>query len=276
MKNPEQALTAAVIRLLRPVVRILMRYGMPYEGFAELAKRTYIDVAQHDYAIEGRKQSISRISTLTGIYRREVSRLLELPPLDDSEITQRHNRAARVIGGWLQDRHYVDAGRKPLPLPLEGDEPSFTHLVRKYSGDIPVRAILDELVRVGSVEQQDDGLIQLMHRAYVPKSGEADMLSIFGSDVADLVDTIDHNLVSGHDESRLQLKVQYDNLSREAVDEFQQLAGERGRAVLEEFNAWLAQRDRDANPQAEGTGRIRAGLAMYYFEEQYQDEESQP
>lgn len=275
MKNPEQALTAALIRLLRPVVRILMRYGMPYDGFAELAKRTYIDVAQHDYAIEGRKQSISRISTLTGIYRREVSRLLELPPLDDSEVMQRHNRAARVIGGWLQDRHYIDANRKPLPLPLDGDEPSFSHLVRKYSGDIPVRAILDELVRVGSVEQRDDGMIHLLHRAYVPKSGEADMLSIFGSDVADLVKTIDHNLTATRDDSRLQLKVQYDNLPREAVEEFRQLSGERGRALLEEFNAWLAQRDRDANPQTGGTGRIRAGLAIYYFEENI-SEESQP
>jgi hypothetical protein len=275
MKNPEQALTAALIRLLRPVVRILMRYGMPYDGFAELAKRTYIDVARHDYAIEGRKQSISRISTLTGIYRREVSRLLELPPLDDSELIQRHNRAARVIGGWLQDRHYIDANRKPLPLPLDGDEPSFSHLVRKYSGDIPVRAILDELVRVGSVEQRDDGMIHLLHRAYVPKSGEADMLSIFGSDVADLVKTIDHNLTATRDDSRLQLKVQYDNLPREAVEEFRQLSGERGRALLEEFNAWLAQRDRDANPQTGGTGRIRAGLAIYYFEENI-NEESQP
>ncbi|MEZ5540991.1 MAG: DUF6502 family protein [Pseudomonadota bacterium] len=275
MTNPEQALTSALIRLLRPVVRILMRYGMPYEGFAELAKRTFVDVAQHDYAIAGRKQSISRISTLTGIYRREVSRLLELPPLDDAALAQRHNRAARVIGGWLQDRHYLDAGRKPLALPLEGGEPSFTHLVRKYSGDIPVRAILDELIRVGSVEQHADGMIHLLHRAYVPKRGEADMLSIFGTDVADLVSTIDHNLVSDHDTSRLQLKVQYDNLSREAVDEFRQLAGERGRTLLEEFNAWLAQRDRDANPQAGGSGRIRAGLAMYYFEENL-DEDSSP
>ena len=59
------------------------------------------------------------------------------------------------------------------------------------------------------------------------------------------------------------------------MDDFRKLSGKRGRALLEEFNAWLAQRDRDANPQADGTGRIRAGLAIYYFEENY-DEDSQP
>ena len=162
MKNREQALTAAVIRLQCPMVRILMRYGMPYDGFAELSKRTYVDVAQKDYAIVGCKQSISRISTLTGIYRREVSRLLDLPPLDNSALTQRHNRASRVIGGWLQDSRYIDTDGTALPLQLDGDEPSFSHLVQKYSGDIPVRAILDELIRVGSVAQDDDaGVIEI-------------------------------------------------------------------------------------------------------------------
>ena len=49
-----------MIRVLRPLVRILMRYGMPYDGFAELAKRTYIDVAQHDYAIDARSIEAGR------------------------------------------------------------------------------------------------------------------------------------------------------------------------------------------------------------------------
>ena len=64
MTKPEQALDVAISRLLRPIVRILLRYGMSYSGFAELAKRTFIDVAQHDYAIDNRKQSISRISAI--------------------------------------------------------------------------------------------------------------------------------------------------------------------------------------------------------------------
>jgi len=142
METPDRALSAAAIRILRALVRIMMRYGMPYEGFADLAKRVYVEVAQKDFAIPGRKQSVSRISTLTGIYRREVSRILELPEIDDSEITARHNRAARVIGGWLQDPEYTDNGGQALALDTNGDKPSFNHLVRKYSGDIPARAIL--------------------------------------------------------------------------------------------------------------------------------------
>jgi len=272
MNEPNKALSAAAIRVLRALVRIMMRYGMPYEGFADLAKRVYIEVAQKDFAIPGRKQSVSRISTLTGIYRREVSRIIDLPEIDDSELTARQNRAARVIGGWLQDPDYTDADGQALDLDPAGDKPSFRHLVRKYSGDIPDRAILDELIRVGAVEQEADGKIHLLSRAYVPRHGEADMLALLGADVTDFIRTIDHNLQHPDSDSRLQLKVSYDNLPEEAIVEFQSLAGKRGRDLLEEFNTWLAARDRDANPNSEGTGRVRAGFGVYYFEERPNEE----
>lgn len=272
MTAPEQALSAAALKILRALVRVLLRYGMPFEGFTELAKRVYIETASKDFAIHGRKQSISRISTLTGIYRREVSRILELPAINDADITARHNRAARVIGGWLHDPEYSDADGHARTLTLTGDTPNFTHLVRKYSGDIPTRAILDELTRVGAVNQDKDGNIQLQSRAYVPKHGEADMIGILGTDVTDFISTIDHNLQHDEKDSRLQLKVVYDNLPQEAIDEFRTLASRRGRDLLEEFNAWLAERDQDTNPDSQGTGSIRAGLGIYYIEEDTEKE----
>ena len=272
MTAPEQALSAATLRILRALIRILMRFGMPFEGFSELAKRIYIEVAAEDFAIDGRKQSISRISTLTGIYRREVSRILALPPVSDTEITARHNRASRVIGGWLQDSAYSTSKGKARVLTFTGDEPSFTHLVGKYSGDIPARAILDELIRVGAVEQDKHGKVHLLSRAYVPQHGEDDMLSILGVDTADFLSTIDYNLQQAGTDSRLQLKVVYDNLPAESVAEFKALAGERGHDLLEEFNTWLAKRDRDTNPDSNGTGRVRAGLGIYYFEDSNPEE----
>jgi hypothetical protein len=272
MTAPEQALSAAVLRILRALIRVLLRYGMPFDGFTELAKRVYIDVAVKDFQIPGRKQSISRISTLTGIYRREVSRIMDLPEIDDSEVTARHNRAARVIGGWLHDPDYSDGKGQACDLDLTGDVPSFTHLVRKYSGDIPSRAILDELIRVGAIEQDKEGKIHLLSRAYVPKHGEADMLAILGVDTADFLSTIDHNLQHADTDNRLQLKVAYDNLPEEAIDEFKKLARKRGRDLLEEFNTWLAERDRDSNPDSKGTGKVRAGLGVYYFEEDSSEE----
>jgi len=43
----------------------------------------------------------------------------------------------------------------------------------------------------------DENSVRLKIRAYVPESGDADKLNILGTDVSDLVSTIDHNLQHG-------------------------------------------------------------------------------
>ena len=40
---------AAVGRLLRPLVRVLLRNGMPFGAFADLAKQVYVDVAIKEF-----------------------------------------------------------------------------------------------------------------------------------------------------------------------------------------------------------------------------------
>ena len=61
-----QALDNAVMRLLRPLVRVLLRHAVPFSVFTELAKRVYVEVALKDFAIAGKKPSISRASILPG------------------------------------------------------------------------------------------------------------------------------------------------------------------------------------------------------------------
>ncbi len=266
-----QALASTVIRVLRPLVRILLRNGVPYGAFAELAKRVYVDVARRDFALPGRKQTQTRISVLTGLTRKEVHRLLALPPVEATEALERYHRGARVIGGWLRDPRFRAPDGSPRPLPVEG-EGGFAELVRAYSGDMTPRALLDELERVGAVARDAEGRVVLRTRGYVP-AAEADRLAILGVDVADLIETIDHNLQAREPEARrFQRKVMYDNLPAEALPELRRLARERGQALLEELNAWLAERDRDVNPAVTGTGRKRAGVGVYYFEADYDEE----
>ncbi len=273
--SPAGALAGALLVLLRPLVRLLLRYGIPYGAFADLAKRVYVEVAEREFVIPGRKQTVSRISVITGLTRKEVRRLLAMEPPDNAEELQRYNRAARVISGWVRDPRFRDRAGRPAALPIEGPSPNFADLVREYSGDIPARAILDELVRVGAVESLKDGRVRLRARAYVPAAGEADKLAILGTDVADLISCIDHNLKCPPEEAFFQRKVAYDNLPREATAELRRLAAERAQSLLEELDRWMAARDRDTNPGVQGTGRKRASLGIYYYEEDVPEEESE-
>jgi hypothetical protein len=138
---------------------------------------------------------------------------------------------------------------------------------------MPVRAILDELLRVRAVELLEDGRIRLLARSYVPAAGAVEKLGILGTDVADLIATIDWNLRCPPSEAYFQRKVQYDNLPSEVMLELRNLTRERAQALIEQLDRWMAARDRDVTPTVRGTGRKRAMLGIYYFEEDFREDD---
>ena len=73
------AVNAALMRLLRPLVRLLLRYHVPFSAFEELAKHAYVQAAMDDFALPGRKPTISRASIRTGLTRKDVQRLVAEP-----------------------------------------------------------------------------------------------------------------------------------------------------------------------------------------------------
>ena len=265
-----KALSAAILRMLRPLVRLLLRHGISYGTFSDLAKWVYVDVADKEFGVTGRKQTVSRVSVLTGLSRKEVSRIQSIDTPDDEAVVHQYNRAARVISGWLRDEQFNDANSEPAVLPLEGEN-SFAELVKAYSGDMPARAILDELVRVKAVEVEGEE-VKLLTHAYVPTEGEEEKLHILGTDVALLINTIDHNLESTEGVPHFQRKVAYDNLPEEVLPLLRNISREKGQAILEELDRHLVKHDRDSNPEVTGSGRKRAGLGIYYFEEDVVEE----
>ncbi len=267
-ENVTKAIGAAITNLLRPLVMFLLRNGVPYQTFADIAKRVYVDLATEKFDIPGRKQSKSRVSILTGLSRREVLRVKRLPVQDDLGALDRINRAARVISGWVRDRRFSDESGQPTDLPFDGGNVCFLQLVKSYSGDAPARAVLDELMRVGVVERTPDGRIRLLERSYIPKTREIDKIGILGSDTAYLIGTIDHNILRP-EAPFFQRKVTYDNLPIEALPKLKEQVGEEGQALLERMDRLMSERDRDVNPRVAGTGRVRAGVGIYYFQEEH-------
>ena len=262
----QPVLEAAAGRVLRSLARVLLRYGVSVQAFIDLAKRAYIGAAQCDFALPSRKMTGSRLALITGLTRKDVQRLGADRAPSDERALARVNRAVRVIAGWRRDPDFHGEAGVPAALRLDGEAPAFAELVRRYSGDIPVRAVLDELMRNGSVSVSDN-VVRLADRG-LPATDESGKLALLGTDVSDLVDTVAYNLQAEPSRRRFQRKVMYDNLSREAVAEFRRLSAERAQQVLEEFDRWLARRDRDVTGSTAGSGRVRAGVGMYFFEEE--------
>src|SRR5438132_14386993 len=107
-KNITQALGDAVESILRPLVRVLLRNGIPYGAFAEIARRVYVEVAEKDFALPDKRQTVSRISTITGLTRKEVTRIQAAEAPAGAAARERFHRPARVIGGWVREKAYHD------------------------------------------------------------------------------------------------------------------------------------------------------------------------
>ena len=63
----------------------------------------------------------------------------------------------------------------------------------------------------------------------------------------------------------------YDNLPGEVVEEFRAQSAGHAQALIEQFDQWLSQHDRDVKSSVDGSGRMRAGIGIYYFEENLND-----
>lgn len=269
MKNEAytNALYSAVSRLLMPLARILIRGGVSFSVFNEIAKRTYVNVAERDFKIPGKPQTNTRIATITGLSRKEVLRISKESNADGDNVTVKHNRATRVISGWVRETEFHDKRGRPSALPFDGSKKSFSSLVKKYSGDITARTILDELLYSGAAKYLKDGRIQLAVNAYIPVTDSLEKINILGTDVCDLISTIDHNLTSESSDAFFQRKVYYDNIPIELIEDLKKTMVKISQTALQDISSEMAKRDRDSNSKVEGTGRTRAGIGIFYFEE---------
>lgn len=259
----------AIRRLLRPMVRQLIAYGVSYSAFSQILKELYVEVAEQDFALPYKRQTDSRVALMTGLNRKDVHQLRRRAPQAHAAATEDTVAAQVVIGRWMAGPPYATPDGLPRRLAYESERPnaaSFARLVRDLGIDAPVRSVLDELLRVGAVELLPNGDVELRQQAHIP-AGDADAkFKLLGADPAELFTTMMHN-IEQPDAPRLQRKVVYDNVGSEALEQLRAEARQVGEEFIRRANTLLASYDRDRNPQAPDGRRMRVVLGAYYFEE---------
>lgn len=259
-------LLRAYARLLRPLVRILLRNGVSYGEFTEIVKQVYVEIAREDFSLPGKKPTDSRVAILTGLTRKDVKSLRELTGDYGEERPGQANRATRVLSGWHQDADFCGADGQPLALPLEGKNADFAKLVRRYSGDMPSRAMLEELLRVGAVALDSDGLVRVLNRSYVPTLGDPEGARMLGYAVRDLASTIDYNLTRNTEQpARFQRTVFSNGIPEKAVPVFRRIVSERSQRFLEGLDDWLTSHETDSNNPEAGDLK-HTGVGIYFFQ----------
>lgn len=235
--GPPESLLAAIRRLLGPLVRLLLEHQVTYPILANLLKTAYVDEATRHLSIPEKPQTISRLSLLTGIHRKDVKRLqveASEPTAPDAQISL----GAQLVLRWTAEALYRGADGKPMALPRLASEnrgASFESLVRSVSKDIRPRAILDEWLRLGVVTLDAEDRVELVHDAFVPTKGFDEKAYFLGRNLRDHIASAGHN-ISGRERPMLERNVYYAGLRPESIEELETLAETEGMKSLQQVN----------------------------------------
>lgn len=134
---------------LGELAHVLLARGMTPRRFTELARFAFVRAATEMSRLRNGRINYSRVAAQTGLSRADVKRLLESDLSDAGPIA--HAPMERVVNGWRTDRLFARGQGRPKRLRIAGPGASFATLVRKYGGDVPHRALLDELRRLDAV-----------------------------------------------------------------------------------------------------------------------------
>ncbi len=144
--------------LLTELALVLLPRGMTPKRFSELARSAFVQAAADISKLRNGRINHSRVAAQTGLTRADVKRLLRRDVLESDDRGQ--TAVERVIDGWHADREFFIRPGRPKHLRIAGGRGSFVRLVKKYGGDVPHRAVLDELRRIGAVRDAD-GTVEL-------------------------------------------------------------------------------------------------------------------
>ena len=243
---------------------------MTYTEFSQLAKSTFVDVALGEYGKNGRPANLSRVAIITGLSRREVSRVRDQLTQDatdsgDGEELRFWSPASRVLSGWHQDPDFADENGEPAALPLVGDGMSVRALLDRYGGDIPPGAMLSELERVGAIAIED-GTAKLLSRNYMNANQSTEVLAMVGSYIHDFASTLEFNLQVGAGERPwFQRVAQNAYLKPSTLKLLKKIVAQDGQALLENLDAWLSAHESDDD----NDDRVQAGVGVYYFQDRH-------
>jgi hypothetical protein len=276
--NPglQRAVLVGLGAFLRPLAQFLLRSGIGYREFADISRAAFISVAAEEYGVRGRPASLSRIAAVTGIGRKEVSRVRksDLAQLEARFWASELNPLTQLLHFWHSDPDYSVEGA-PRLLDFMGGEFSFAGLVARYAGNIAAAVARSELERCGAIEEAAGGQLRAVRRQYTPNEVDDEFVRSMVFSLKCLTGTLAHNaeVISRegpHTSSgRLERYAWTTRISESSMRDFKRLSEQKGEELLHQLDTWIGEREQadlveGAIPLPQQ--RKICGLGVYHFE----------
>ena len=253
-------------KILKPMIRILLRAGIPYLEFREVLKGAYVEAAVRD-GIRGHTGPLTRaiLADHTGIPLADVNRFIDDPAVLAPPESTNQAIITEVLHIWCTDSHYIGPYGLPLELDLE-ETPgrNLTTLIYKADPSANPRTILRDMVEYGIVKP-----VGLRHyRAVARMNISNDIMSpqaldYFGRTMTNLANTLANNLGTPGAVPRLQRSVVADGgLPEYALPEFEALLKDKVQKLLVDVDDWLsANRPHWTEPSR----AVNTGLTVFHY-----------
>lgn len=266
---PSPAVVRALRKVLRPLVRLMLSRGITYPYLSDMLKGLFVEVADRDFRLDDKPPTDSRISLISGVHRKDVSRLRQLLHSELAIEPSVVPRGAQLVAHWMSDPRYLQADGQPRPLARlisEGGEQSFEALVTGVNSDIRSRVVLDEWLRLGVVHLDDDGLVCLNAGAFVPTRGADEKAFYFGHNLHDHAAASVHNLLGGQP-ALMERSVHYNALSPASVEKLAKLSEQWSMKALLAVNKAAMQAEAQDKALAPDQANQRFTLGAYFYTE---------
>lgn len=254
----------ALATLLEPLAGFALDTGLSVHEFEGMYREAAVrSAADRQREISGRL-SISGIAAATGIPRAEISRILKTS--NKRPVSDKPQQATnRILSAWHEDPKYTDSGGSPKELEIFGVGTTFDSLVRAHGRGIPTRAMLDELVRTGSVEITSSKKVRAKSLVAVDHAVGARAVMAFGDRATDLLATMLSN-IRNPDKFRFVSNVEGSIESTTVLPLFRKEVVNRGQNFLAGMRETLFRSPDAARRAKKHPGSVRVNVTVYYRE----------
>src|SRR5688572_3927934 len=188
----QDALLSALEAILRPIVKLLLQSGVSYSEFVSVAKAVFVRVASDEYKKRGRPANFSQVSAMTGISRKEVSRMRKAESEGRWTPNMEASPVNTILHEWHFDPDFSDGAGSAKTLPFEGPA-SFSALVSRYARDIPPGAMRATLQKAGVLSEDSPGQLSVTQPFFYPTTYDEDSIRNAAFSLANLGSTLVYN-----------------------------------------------------------------------------------
>lgn len=256
----------ALRKVLRPIIKLMIRFGIRYDEFADVARDAYVTSALHHCSDTGSDLTREQISWLTGIYRSQLDHYIECASISPSPIPSRPDTAAGVLHKWHTDARYLSLSGAPLELELDAPTgPTFRNLVEQLDPEISTDAVLNELINTKCVTWSEEGRLRALSRFVIRPGDSVAVIDHFGETLSHLIETQEHNSEPANVENKRFDRTVFPDrrLPVLLLPSFHAFARERTIQLLSDLDDWLAH-NADADT-GQATPRTDAGVNVFLY-----------